>query len=301
MLKQTTPHTGTIDVGSGIARIGAYTGGGGNFITKGLIDDVRIYNRALSPEEIQDLYNYEYSSKYAIWQNPVTKNISLKSLESETKEVSTGAPEVALDFDGVDDYVDCGNDESLDFGPGDFTASLWFKANIMAGMMVGTQINSGNYQGWYLGSYYGNDLHFEVKDVDNRRTIANFEFTDTQSWHHLVGAREGSLLTVYLDGVNKINASGAGNIPFLDKLLIGARPSPVSSFFNGQISDVRIYNRALSAEEVEQLYKGYDIRNGLVGHWPLNEGQGTTAYDRSGNGNDGILLPAIDGPTWTTK
>ena len=59
----------------------------------GLIDDVRIYNRALSAEEIQDLYNYEYSSKYAIWQNPVTKNISLKSLESETKEVSTGAPD----------------------------------------------------------------------------------------------------------------------------------------------------------------------------------------------------------------
>jgi hypothetical protein len=71
-----------------------------------------------------------------------------------------------------------------------------------------------------------------------------------------------------------------------------------SDFFKGQISDVRIYDRALSAEEVEQLYKGYDIRNGLVGHWPLNEGQGTTAYDRSGNGNDGTL---IGGPTWTTK
>jgi len=59
----------------------------------GQIDDVRVYDRALSPEEIQDLYNYEYSSKYAIWQNPVTKNISLKSLENETKEVSTGAPD----------------------------------------------------------------------------------------------------------------------------------------------------------------------------------------------------------------
>ena len=73
----------------GISSPGTYPSGYGQF--NGLIDDVRIYDRALSPEEIQDLYNYEYSSKYAIWQNPVTKNISLKSLESETKEVFTGA------------------------------------------------------------------------------------------------------------------------------------------------------------------------------------------------------------------
>lgn len=57
----------------------------------GQIDDVRIYNRALSPEEIQDLYNYEYSSKYAIWQNPVTKNVSLRALDSENKIVEAGA------------------------------------------------------------------------------------------------------------------------------------------------------------------------------------------------------------------
>jgi len=76
---------------SSITNIGSYNGS--MYYFNGQIDDLRIYNRALSPEEIQDLYNYEYSSKYAIWQNPVTKNISLKSLESETKEVSTGAPD----------------------------------------------------------------------------------------------------------------------------------------------------------------------------------------------------------------
>ncbi|VVB61083.1 Concanavalin A-like lectin/glucanases superfamily protein [uncultured archaeon] len=42
-----------------------------------------------------------------------------------------------------------------------------------------------------------------------------------------------------------------------------------------------------------------DVRkDGLVGYWKFDEGQGTTAHDSSGNGNDGTLLPAISGPLW---
>ncbi|MCL5006843.1 MAG: LamG domain-containing protein, partial [Patescibacteria group bacterium] len=41
--------------------------------------------------------------------------------------------------------------------------------------------------------------------------------------------------------------------------------------------------------------------HGLVGYWPLNEGSGTTAYDKSGWGNEGTLSGATDLPTWTTS
>ena len=56
VLKQTTPYSGTIDVASGIARIGCYTLGGADYMIKGLIGEVRIYNRALTPQEISDHY-----------------------------------------------------------------------------------------------------------------------------------------------------------------------------------------------------------------------------------------------------
>lgn len=46
-----------------------------------------------------------------------------------------------------------------------------------------------------------------------------------------------------------------------------------------------------------ELYYGAVNDTGLVGHWTFDEGSGTTAYDRSGNGNDGTLT---NGPTWTT-
>ena len=56
LLKQTTPYSGTIDVGPGIARIGCYTPGGADYMIKGLIGEVLIYSRALTPQEILDHY-----------------------------------------------------------------------------------------------------------------------------------------------------------------------------------------------------------------------------------------------------
>jgi hypothetical protein len=74
-----------------------------------------------------------------------------------------------------------------------------------------------------------------------------------------------------------------------------------TALWNGAIDDVRIYNRALSADEIKRLYKiGGTARintsipgptNGLVGYWTFDgkDMSGVQAYDRSGNGNHGTL------------
>jgi len=54
--------------------------------------------------------------------------------------------------------------------------------------------------------------------------------------------------------------------------------------FNGNLDDVRIYNRALSPDEVKQLS---EYGPGPVGWWKMDEASGGTAYDTSGNGNNG--------------
>lgn len=59
----------------------------------------------------------------------------------------------------------------------------------------------------------------------------------------------------------------------------------------------RIYSRCLSTAEIGQQYRGgFSNETGLVGRWEFDEGQGTTAYDWSGSGNNGTL---INGPTYT--
>ncbi len=121
-------------------------------------------------------------------------------------------------------------------------------------------------------------------------------------WHHIVATQTGTTASLYVDGVlvntATVAAIGNGSGP----IYIGRYNS--GYYFNGSIDDVRIYNRALSAQEVQQLYKlgggtiaqsnPVTLSTGLVGYWPFdgsdtNWSTGITK-DISGNGNNGTLV-----------
>ena len=73
---------------------------------------------------------------------------------------------------------------------------------------------------------------------------------------------------------------------------------------------VGLYDKALSANEVTEIYNGgnnfdlntnsgnYNSEANLIGYWKMNEGSGTTLTDHSGNGNDGNIN---NGPNWITQ
>lgn len=67
--------------------------------------------------------------------------------------------------------------------------------------------------------------------------------------------------------------------------------------FNGSVSDVRIFNRALSATEALERSKYYNKSSfGVIAYWPINEGTGTTCFDNSGNS---INLNFVATPIWS--
>ena len=61
---------------------------------------------------------------------------------------------------------------------------------------------------------------------------------------------------------------------------------------------LRIYDRALSENEIKTLYNGGDIRDGLVLYLPMDEGSGNTVYDHSGNNNHGTIYGATWSQVW---
>ncbi len=63
-----------------------------------------------------------------------------------------------------------------------------------------------------------------------------------------------------------------------------------SNAFNGTVDEPMIFDRALTTAELESLFTGGSITNGLVGHWPFDESEGCTASDTSGNGYDAALM-----------
>jgi hypothetical protein len=296
MESQVGPYTGTISSTDKALDIGREWNSSSRFFD-GYIDDVRIYDRALSAEEIQDLYNYEYETKYSIWQNAQTGDVSLRALSSETKQVSTNNPSGALSFDGVGDYMEI---STISLGNTNWTMSAWVRTSNTGEISILTNSSGGP-----VTNVFGmNNGKVMYRHYDG---IWKYEYgtssVSDNKWHHLTWVNYSTQnIDLYVDGImeNKgapSTVTNTGPVNKINGLWNG------SGYWNGLLDDFRIYNRALIADEVKALYRGNHITDGLVGYWPLSEMQGCTAYDYSGNDNHGTLMPDCelgDGPEWTT-
>ena len=169
-------------------------------------------------------------------------------------------------FDGSNDYVDLG--DVLDISS-NFTLSVWFKGNASQQTFVGiiskdASGNFGNY-GMY-GDSNSNYVRFGFYDTGGtQREVSDSSYSDIKSgnWVNYIGTYDSSELKLYRNGVG-ISSASVNTTPQTNNnsLTIGTRI--VNSFeFNGNISSVQIYNRALSATEVEQNFNALRGRYGI--------------------------------------
>ncbi|HBU07276.1 MAG TPA: hypothetical protein DEB09_04295, partial [Candidatus Magasanikbacteria bacterium] len=124
------------------------------------------------------------------------------------------------------------------------------------------------------------------------------------NWYHIVGTYNGNTSSIYINGVlNTSTNSGSFSIGSnTSSLSIGGY---VSNYFNGNLDDVRVYNRALSTQEIEKLYNigkvtldkisPYSMTRSLAGWWTFDgkEITAVTSTDKSGNSNNATR---INGP-----
>jgi len=170
--------------------------------------------------------------------------------------VQNGKKGKALSFNGSSDYVDCGNDESLEFGTGDFSISAWVKTSgnseDWAGILWKGKVNdpAPNYEPSYSFSKSGSsDSYFF--NAGHWADRASFGALEDGEWHYLVGVVDSGVSKAYLDGKYQ-NQSIATDSDYSTSFKIGI--GVLSRNFNGLIDEVRIYDKALSENEVKQLY-----------------------------------------------
>lgn len=216
----------------------------------------------------------------------------------------------AMSFDGVDDYVDCGNPPSLQITTS-FSVEAWFNPKVWNdGINASAKpivnkffFNSGDMQGWYLGRsgtavdgiafkiYYGDGSSDGIFNGGNIELLKG-------TWINVTGVyKSGEYIKLYINGkLESIDNTVKGSfINAITTLKIGRRSDYVKYFY-GYIGEVRIYNRALTDDEVKYNY-GHPhnpILNGLVlwlSHDTIDEGK-SKWYDKSGNGNDGTIYGA---------
>ena len=179
-------------------------------------------------------------------------------------------------FDGVDDYME-GNDNGLfNFGTGDFTADVWMKFNTLQSgyKSIFSRGNpaEGSRQWWYLAKYStGNKFLFAVDDDILKKEVISNTVAQAGIWYHITGIRKsGNRCEIYINGVFETSQPDAGNPINADE---GDRLFRFAAHRGGgdiayefcdcSISGGKIYNRALSSEEVTQNYNAQKSRFGL--------------------------------------
>ena len=158
-------------------------------------------------------------------------------------------------FDGVDDYISCPNNSSLNISD-QISISLWVKSPNYSGS---EDLFNKYYYDWAFrkGSNNNGNFQFMLRIDSNYQTTyyANPTYLWNDTWHNISGTYDGSNIKTFVDGqlvATSVSVSGAVSTSS-GPLNIGYSNS-VPSFFTGTMSDIRIYNRALSASEVKAIY-----------------------------------------------
>jgi len=182
----------------------------------------------------------------------------------------------AYSFDGLSSYIEVVDGAQFDF-PNDMSISVWVKAGlyqsdeyaVILSKGVGTSNAKGSFTihqcesrtNFYFFSYVPSPNTYSAAGWD----CYNFFYANENQWKHFTVVKQDNSVSYYLNGVlssvqNNIGSSNiisSGSLPFLIGATNKAFTIPASNlvrFFHGSLDDLSIYNRALTSEEVEQLY-----------------------------------------------
>lgn len=156
--------------------------------------------------------------------------------------------------------------------------------------------------GWFVCSPYGG-ICFAPFERDGAKNVTDWKGMTQDVWHHLAFTYDSNAgsVAIYIDG--KTVASGSyqfGPVNLYDASLTDpvfhiGKSYNEKRWFNGDMAEVRIWNRALSADEINAKGHFYGVdatSNGLLAYWKLN-GTGTHVEDYSGNGHHGTAANAF--------
>ncbi len=201
-------------------------------------------------------------------------------------------------FDGIDDYV-AANDVVPSIAGIGHTISFWMKSSTCATQSMIAINTSGG------GNTYQININGSCKLVfftTNEGSQASTTSIANGNWHNIVLVIDdvNDKVTTYIDGVLEqsnltMTATVGGTNVFSMGQEFDAGPT-ASDFYNGQLDEVRVYNRLFTQIEAASLAKWGP---GPVGWWKLDENRGTSsAYDSSGNNNTMSFNGSIPVSAW---
>ena len=250
-------------------KIGKVNYSGSNYFD-GKITEVGTWDRALTSLEVASLYNQGVPTNLLVNRN----------------NYQSGNPTVfnteQVDFDGTDDYLQTNKSDFL--GTSDFTISGWIKSDTVTNNFILGQFEDNDNR-WYIRTNFSDQLHIYAKSGGTEiMNIAGSPALSTGEWYHFaITADRGASTTLYLNGVQINQGTHTSTLTFnnTDNLSIGKYST---SYFDGDMSQIGIWNKVLTTDEVSSLYNhglpidlstdqaAYESSSNLVGYWRMGSG-----------------------------
>nr|WP_234314820.1 LamG-like jellyroll fold domain-containing protein [Streptomyces sp. NRRL F-5135] len=294
----TTTHTSPWDARRGLQiGAGSYSGKPDSFFP-GTIDDVRIYDKPISETEVANLHQKQPigAGRPARAVFPMDEPADATRITGRADVypavlkggATPGQPGVAgkaLTLDGKDDHAVAGaphlnNQRS-------FTVSAWAKlpkAKPDHAAIIATQagVHKSGFELYYSSAYDRWVFNQFISDTSDSGAIRAMQAEGKTAyggeWTHLVGVHDtvADQLTLYVNGVEAGRADVSQTWYAGGPVQIGAGSyeGKPGSYFPGQIDDVRLFDRPVSADEVRQLFKRTAV---LKGRWSFEEATSGTS------------------------
>ena len=270
--------------------LGGYNGCNGGFY--GNVDEIKVFNKALTGTEIQNMYNK--SAKDILVFLPFNGNANDESGNGYDGSVNGGIltedrnnnQNSAYTFPNVHDQIVLANTINLNL-QGGFTLNAWVKYK-STGSSIVTKHNCWTPNGFVLQIDNG-QIRLAISNGDWFFIRTNEVFVEDK-WYMVTGVFDSvnGIGSVYIDG--HLKASGSAEYNNFNTASI-----TISEALNGcpygnmpgAIDEVKIYNKPLTTDEILAEY--YASQTGLVAFYPFSG----SANDASGNQNNGVVNNAV--------
>ncbi|MDP8231026.1 MAG: LamG domain-containing protein [Candidatus Gorgyraea atricola] len=239
-------------------------GGGEQYAYQGILDDVRVYDYAMTQAQVAWLYNkgkpmahyrFNEASGTDAWDETTNNNATITigatapqtTIAAARTAGATGKFGRCLSLDGVDDYASLPGTFTMT----DYSVSFWFNMDASSGWRT------------FLGYSSGTSWEFNLQNDDKVNVYTCSQLTSTSAlvdgqWYHIAVTHTASGTKLYIDGVfNNENATSNGALTG-QALQIGRWAT--AQYLKGQLDDFRIYNYERTAGQVMQ-----DFNNGAAG------------------------------------
>ncbi|MCG2824966.1 MAG: DUF2341 domain-containing protein, partial [Thermoplasmatales archaeon] len=166
---------------------------------------------------------------------------------------TSGKFDDALSFDGINDYVGISNTPTLS----SLTLEGWINLSDASGVNQFIEFNTktGCTETHIETISDTSEITFVIGDTDGILHRTNSPSMSLNTWHHVVGTYDGNEQKLYIDGNLVDSVTWSGTPAIAPGCTIGRDYEWAAQYWTGTIDEVRIHNRALSADEIKSIYE----------------------------------------------